>query len=138
MHDHRRRRALLMACGLACFLAVALTGLPAADPRPKVIKLDPQGKGYLRLLGGPPETSTMRSGLVTLAAGASVGKHNTEGFEELMIVLEGEGEMRVTGGGTFRLAEGTAAYCPSRTEHDVANTGTKPLRYIYVVADAKQ
>ena len=138
MRDYRRRRARLVASGLACVLASALTALTSADPRPKVIRLEAEGRGYVRLLGGPPETSTMRSGLVTLAPGTTVGKHSTQGFEELVIVLEGQGELRVTGGETLRLSEGTAAYCPPRTEHDVVNTGTKPLRYIYVVAEAKQ
>jgi hypothetical protein len=29
-----------------------------------------------------------------------------------------------------------AAYCPLQTEHDVFNTGTGTIRYVYVVADA--
>jgi len=107
-------------------------------PSPKVLKLDDAGKGYLRLLGGPPETSTMRSGLVALAPTKSVGKHSTENYEEIVVVLKGEGEMPITGGDTLHFKEGEVIYCPSQTEHDVTNTGSGELRYLYVVAKAAQ
>jgi quercetin dioxygenase-like cupin family protein len=111
---------------------------PPDRPIPKVIQLDPKGKDYLRILAGPPETSTMRSGLITLAPGKSVGKHSTENFEELVIILEGQAEMRITDGEVLRLAKGFAAYCPSDTEHDVLNIGSDALRYIYIVAEARR
>ena len=42
-------------------------GARAADlpkgPRPKVVLLEPGDKSHLPLLGGPPETASMRSGL---------------------------------------------------------------------------
>jgi quercetin dioxygenase-like cupin family protein len=106
-------------------------------PVPRIIRLDAQGKEYLRILGGPPETVTMRSGLVTLAPKKSVGKHNTEDYEELVIILDGQAEMQITGGEKLELAKGFAAYVPPHTEHDVLNTGSDTLRYIYVVAEAK-
>ena len=107
-------------------------------PVPKMIKLDPKGQDYLRVLTGPPETSTMRSGLVMLAPSKSVGKHSTENYEELVIILEGQAEMQITGGKTLRLTKGFAAYCPPYTEHDVLNIGNDTLRYIYVVAKAQE
>lgn len=105
---------------------------------PKVIKLDSDGKDYLRVLGGPPESSTMRSGLVTLAPKKSVGKHSTEKYEELVIVIEGKGEMEVIGGPTLLFAKGEAVYCPPNTEHNVTNIGEEKLIYLYVVAEAKK
>jgi len=108
------------------------------QPVPKVIQLDPKGQDYLRVLAGPPETSTMRSGLVTLAPQKSVGKHSTGNFEELVIILDGRAEMIITGGEALRLGKGFAAYCPPHTEHDVLNIGTEALRYIYIVAEAKK
>ncbi len=110
---------------------------PPKKPVPKAIRLDPKGQDYLRVLAGPPETSTMRSGLVSLAPQKSVGKHSTGKYEELVIILEGQAEMRITGGETLQLGKGFAAYCPSHTEHDVLNIGTGTLRYIYVVSEAK-
>lgn len=131
--------------GIAVVLAVLL-GVPvkpgeAADgrnvPGVKVVKLDPGDKSYLLLLGGPPETASMRSGLVTLAPGASIGKHNTEKFEEMLVPLAGEGELRITGRLAVRIKPGLITYAPAHTEHDVTNIGLEPLRYIFIVAKAE-
>lgn len=105
-------------------------------PHPQLVKLDPQAKEYTRVLGGPPATVTMRSGYVVLAPGASVGKHGTGGYEEAVVVLEGEGRMVTTQGDTLSLTKWSVAYCPPQTEHDVTNTGSAPLRYVYLVASA--
>ena len=104
------------------------------SPYFKVVKLDPGDKAYLVLLSGPPETSSMRSGLVTLAPGKSIGAHNTEKYEEMLVPLEGEGELRITGQPPVQIMPGLITYAPSHTEHDVTNTGSKPLRYIFIVA----
>lgn len=106
-------------------------------PEPKLIPLDLGTKEYMRILGGPPETVTMHSGLVVLESGKSVGKHNTENYEEVLVVLEGAGEMKITGGPTLELRGGSIAYCPPRTEHDVICTGSAKLKYVYIVANAK-
>jgi quercetin dioxygenase-like cupin family protein len=119
-----------------CF-AAAVVQKSAAQPEAKVIKADMQGKDHLRLLGGPPETFSLRSGAVALQPGKTVGKHSTETYEELIVVLEGEGAMLLNEGQELPLKVGTAAYCPPSTEHDVKNTGSTVLRYIYVVAKAK-
>lgn len=118
--------------------AVAGSRSSAQNPVPKLIQLDSKGQDYVQVLGGPPETMTMRSGLITLAPKKSVGKHNTENYEELVIILEGQAEMIISGGETLRLSKGSAAYCPPQKEHDVLNVGSGPLQYIYVVAQAKR
>jgi mannose-6-phosphate isomerase-like protein (cupin superfamily) len=105
-------------------------------PAAKIIRLDPEGRDYLPLLSGPPETVTMRSGLVLLAPGKSVGKHSTVGHEEVLVVLEGTGEMLITGEASLPVVAGTAVYCPPHREHDVLNTGEGVLRYVFVVARA--
>lgn len=121
-------------------LTVLPGALPAQDapgrPVPRVIQLDAAASEYARVLGGPPETVTMRSGQVVLAPGTAVGEHSTEAYEEVVVVLAGSGAMRVRGGATLALAPGSVAYCPPQTTHDVLNTGTVPLRYLYVVARA--
>jgi len=106
-------------------------------PEPKLIPLDLNAKEYMRILGGPPETVTMHSGLVVLEPGKSVGKHNTKNYEEVLVVLEGAGEMMITGGPTLNLKGGSVAYCPPRTEHDVICTGSAKLKYVYIVANAE-
>lgn len=87
----------------------------------------------LSILKGPSESAGMRSGLVVLLPKDSVGKHNTEDFEELIIVLNGKGEMLITGQDPIKIHSGVAVYCPPKTEHDVINTGIDLLRYIYIV-----
>jgi len=106
--------------------------------RPRVIKLDLARGEYQQVLSGSPETVTMHAGLVALAPGKSVGVHNTEKYEEVLVVLEGYGEMKISGGPTMALNVNSVAYCPPRTEHNVVNTGKGRLRYLYVVAAAEK
>ena len=103
-------------------------------PEPKVIDVGTGAQEYVRLLGGPPESVTMRSGAVTLQSGKSVGSHTTENNEELLIILEGSGAFILKDGKQLEMNINTVLYCPPFTEHDVINTGATPLRYIYVVA----
>ncbi len=81
--------------------------------------------------------STLHSGLVTLEAGKDVGSHNTETYEELIIILDGEGELEIGSTDRYKIAAGQAAFNPPKTQHNMINTGKTPLRYIYVVAKAK-
>jgi quercetin dioxygenase-like cupin family protein len=106
-------------------------------PEPKLIVLNLDTEGYMRILGGPPETVTMHSGLVVLEPGASVGKHNTKNYEEVLVVLEGTGTMTIAGGHDLELKRGCVAYCPPHTEHNVTCAGSQKLKYVYVVANAE-
>ncbi len=108
-----------------------------ARPEAKVVKVDVQGKDYVRLLGGPPETLSLRSGAVALRPGKTVGQHSTEAHEEVIIVLEGEGVLLLNEDQELPLKVGLVAYCPPNMVHDVKNTGSTLLRYIYVVAKAE-
>lgn len=138
------RSAALVSCLSVVLLGVGALVLSAsgitsaaegpAEPKPIVVNLDPATKDYARVLGGPPATHSMRSGYVVLGPGQSVGKHSTGGFEEVLVVFEGKGKMTISGGPELSLGQGSVAYCPPRTEHDVTNTGPQPLRYLYVVA----
>ncbi len=134
-------RLILLAGALGLVAGVAVNFAAAADPPTapaiKVVKLEPGDKDYLMLLGGPPETASIRSGLVTLAPGASIGKHNTKTYEEMLVPLEGEGELRITGRPAITIKPGLITYAPAHTEHNVTNTGSKPLRYIFIVAKAE-
>lgn len=117
-----------------------LPATPASAPRPhpKSVALDPAAGPYQRLLGGPPETVTMRSGLVTLAPGRAVGLHSTGDREEALVVLEGAGRLTLAGGDALDLLPGCLAYCPPESEHDVLNVGPGLLRYVYITAQAPQ
>ncbi len=130
--------------GFVFFSTLAtITGMTVA-PEPKqpalhakVIELNAHGRSYLRVLGGPPESVAMKSGLVVLVPNESVGKHSTGKYEELLVVLQGRGEMSFADRSVLPVKAEQALYCPPETEHDVTNTGKEPLRYVYVVADTK-
>jgi mannose-6-phosphate isomerase-like protein (cupin superfamily) len=109
---------------------------PDRPLRPCVLHLATGADGRQSLLGGPGLAEGMRSGVVALEPGQAVGRHNTHAREELIIVLEGSGELVVEGGAPVPLEAGSGAYVPPQHEHDVRNTGAGPLRYVYVVAPA--
>lgn len=85
------------------------------------------------LLTGVPETQGMRSGFVRLKPGESVGQHSTEEHEESLVILRGKGEAKVEDR-VVQFSSGTLVYIPPRSRHNVTNTGTEPLEYVYVVA----
>ena len=106
------------------------------DRKPKVIGWPASGARFTRLLGGPPEKVGVRSGAVMLLPGESIGQHSTRDNEEVIIVLEGEGELHIRDEPALPLGINRIGYCPPDTVHDVVNTGTTPLRYLFVVSRA--
>lgn len=100
---------------------------------PKKVKLEGVER-YTRLLGGSPETAGMKSGFVTLNPGESVGQHSTADREEAIVILEGSAEVVINGEPVFAAGGHHLVYIPPQTPHDILNTGTLPLRYVYVVA----
>jgi quercetin dioxygenase-like cupin family protein len=106
--------------------------------QPKLVQLNLDSSTYQRILGGTPDAVTMHSGLVTLKPGETVGEHNTNDYEEILVIFSGEGQMIFEDGKTFNLKYGEVAYCPPHTKHDVKNTGTTFLKYVYIAAKTKQ
>jgi quercetin dioxygenase-like cupin family protein len=103
--------------------------------KPFVRTLPTDQSEYYEILGKSNAVS-MHSGLVTLEPGKDVGKHSTESYEELIVVLDGEGEIEADGVGRTKIQKGQIAYNPPQTEHNLFNTSSRPLRYIYIVAKA--
>jgi len=100
----------------------------------KVLVIDLNEKAeYQRLLGGKPQTCGMRSGRVYLPPGQSCGRHSTEEKEEMLIFLSGRGRLLVGEKESFQVSRGKVSYIPPHTVHNVENTGTEPLVYIYCV-----
>lgn len=58
----------------------------------------------------------------------AVGSH-TDSAEELIYVVEGEGDATV-GADRGRLSAGDAAVVPANTPHDIRNVGEGPLRVL--------
>ncbi len=87
------------------------------------------------LAGGlsPIQARNFAMGHVTLEPdGGQVPWHN-QAQEELYFVIEGEAEMCL-GGERRALRTGQAVYIPPGVFHQITNTGSRPLRMIYVYA----
>ncbi|HVO61112.1 MAG TPA: cupin domain-containing protein [Terriglobales bacterium] len=117
------------------FLAASSTLGQNASPKPVVSPLSCAG-GDCPILRGVPESKGMRSGFVRLPSGASVGWHSTERNEEQLVVLHGRGEALVEGQAATPFQAPCAVYISPATRHNVSNTGTEMLEYVYVVAPA--
>jgi len=137
LHGNATFRVLSAAASILGLFILAGANPSNNNPTPKSMSLDTKSARYIPVLSGPPESYALNSGSIRLAPGESVGKHSTEDYEELVIVLEGEGEM-VSGSGTRQPMKANYAYYnPPHTEHDVRNTGKGVLRYVYVVTKVK-
>lgn len=87
-----------------------------------------------KLLSGRPQTHGMRSGRVFLAPDQACGQHSTKDREELLVFLSGRGKLLIGEKDSFEVGQGKASYIPPNTVHDVKNTGSVPLVYVYCVA----
>jgi mannose-6-phosphate isomerase-like protein (cupin superfamily) len=124
--------AVLVAAGCATNRQTAQTNTPRA---PFVRALEDPADYHL-LLTGLPQTCGMRSGRVRLAPGKSIGLHNTKGNEELLVFLSGHGTAVIGEDTRLQVGVGRVAYVPPQTAHDIVNTGTEPLVYVFCVAPA--
>ena len=132
----------LVSVGLAVYLLIA-AGCAAnrqlseagASQQPFVTNLE-DPCDYRVLLTGRPQTSGMRSGRVRLVPGKSVGQHSTHAHEELLVFLSGSGIALIGESTRLQVGAGKAAYIPPQTPHDIVNTGTEPLVYVFCVAPA--
>lgn len=102
---------------------------------PFIVSLPSDGSSYYEIIKNPPSV-TMRSGLVTLKTGEEVGWHSTKNHEELIVILEGSGDVKAEGIGDFSVSKGQVVYMPPETPHNVINPNHEPLKYIFIVARA--
>jgi mannose-6-phosphate isomerase-like protein (cupin superfamily) len=105
----------------------------------KVFTMDlNQEAEYQPLLRGEPQTRGMRSGRVYLQPGESCGEHSTGAHEEQLVFLSGKGTALIGKEQTaFEIGQGKIIYIPPNTIHDMKNTGTESLVYIYCVTPVK-
>ena len=104
-------------------------------PQPLVIPLDTT-QGSRDLLIGTPQTAGMRSGFVRLKPGETVGWHTTGAHEETLVILHGQGSALIEGQSDRPFVSPAVTYIPPATRHDIKNTGSDVLEYVYVVAPA--
>jgi mannose-6-phosphate isomerase-like protein (cupin superfamily) len=124
--------ALLIAGGCTTNRQAVKT---SASPAPFVRTLEDPADYHL-LLTGVPQTCGMRSGRVRLAPGKSIGLHNTKGNEEILVFLAGRGTAMIGEDARLQVGVGQVAYIPPQSAHDIVNTGTEPLVYVFCVAPA--
>jgi len=94
------------------------------------------GTGYQRLVDPDQHSLGMKAGRVYLEPGQACGRHSTEDREEVLVFLTGQGTLQIGQDQLFGVGQGKVAYIPPRTLHDVVNSGTAPLAYIFCVAPA--
>jgi mannose-6-phosphate isomerase-like protein (cupin superfamily) len=123
---------------VAAGLMLATASVSSQATKPQLLTVPLSGAQQDRpLLNGVPQTAGMRSGFVRLQPGATVGWHTTGKNEEALVILRGQGEALIEGQAKHPFAAPAFVYIPPTTRHNVANTGTEPLEYVYVVAPAK-
>ena len=130
------KRLALAACAvIGVFIGLGSTPIPSETPKPQPLTLALQcAGGDCPLLKGAPLTAGMRSGLVRLKPGETVGWHTTGKNEESLVILAGHGEALIAGQPARAFTAPAFVYIPPATRHNVANAGKDILEYVYVVA----
>jgi mannose-6-phosphate isomerase-like protein (cupin superfamily) len=127
----KRKLVLALICVAVGFGVIAAQ--ERAKREPMTFALDCAG-GDCPLLKGAPQTSGMRGGSVKLKPGESVGWHSTSANEEALVILHGSGVANIEGHPDVPLTERMLAYIPPATRHNVTNSGSQILEYVWVVA----
>lgn len=103
----------------------------------KIVKLE-TGSKYQRLFSQDSGTCGIKAGHVILKEKEEVGEHSTGSMEEALIILKGKGELIVNKKRGLNFKENMVLYVPPETIHNVKNTGTEPLEYIFITSNANQ
>ena len=90
------------------------------------------GGRFLRLVGDSAKVRGLRAGLVTLKPGELIGEHKIENKEEVIIILKGSATIYFGKKKRLKAAQNTFVFIPPETLHNVKNSGTKKLQYVYV------
>lgn len=110
-------------------------------PKPFAVKLNGKQK-FKRLLGSSRSCAEANEGLcsgfVVLKPKSSIGLHSTEKRQEIIVILEGRARVYYGRRGKFELGENSFVYLPPGTFHNVENTGSGWLKYLYITATEKR
>jgi len=87
---------------------------------------------FLRLLGDSSKEKGLRGGLVTLKPKEFIGEHKTENKEEALIIIKGRATIYSGKNNQLKAAQNTFVFIPPDTLHNVKNSGSKILQYVYV------
>ncbi|MDD5253398.1 MAG: cupin domain-containing protein [Candidatus Omnitrophica bacterium] len=101
----------------------------------KLISIKLRGRQrFVRLLGDSTKLRGLCSGLVALQPGDSIGEHKTENKEEVLVIIKGNATIHYTKNKSIKAGPNTFIYIPPETVHNVKNSGSKILRYVYITA----
>lgn len=89
---------------------------------------------FLRLLGDSDKAKGLKSGLVTLKPKGLIGEHRTENKEEVLIILKGSATVYFGENKKLKASKNSFVFIPPETPHNVKNSGSKTLQYVYVTA----
>ena len=98
--------------------------------------------GHLTVTCGPKVTGASRfsAGVVHVPPGEGHARHNHPGAEEIIYVLEGEGEQMVEDGGgnpvTEKVRSGCTIFVPESRFPSTLNPGDKPMKLFVVYSPA--
>ena len=99
----------------------------------KLVKLE-SNEMYQRLLNRDSDTLGIKCGHIILNPGQNVGEHTTGEYEEVIIVLQGNGETRINHKSILQIDCRAVLYIPPETKHDIKNTGDRVLEYIFITS----
>ena len=91
-------------------------------------------KRFLRLFGESSKPYGLVSGLVTLKSKESIGLHNTQNKEEVLIILQGQAQVSSGKHSRIKVKKNFFVYIPPQTDHDLKNIGKTVLKYVYITA----
>lgn len=103
----------------------------------KIVKLE-SGSKYQRLFSPESGTRGIKSGHVILKKGEEIGEHSTNDLEEALVILKGKGQLAINKKESVDFEDNTVLYVPPDTVHNVKNTGSGILEYIFITSNAKQ
>jgi len=115
----------LLLCLLTILVAEALQ-----KEQPFAKHLPPDSVHYMPLV----EAETFESGCVALQPGDFGDEHSSKSWQEMLVVLGGQGEVIIGGEEKLPIQAGDAVYIPRQTIHQLHCTGETALQYVYVAA----
>jgi len=99
----------------------------------RLVKLE-SGERYQRLFSKESGTFGVKSGHVILKPGENIGVHSTNAKEEIIIILKGRGEAIIGKKDILRIDKDSVLYIPPDTNHDIENTDSDVLEYIFITS----
>ena len=103
----------------------------------KLIKLK-SSRRYQQLLSEDRGSFGVKSGHIVLKKGENIGEHTTDKQEEVIIILKGKGQAKIGNDRILNIGRGKVLYIPPYTFHDIINTGSGILEYIFIISLAKR